>query len=123
MNVPAWPMPIHQTKLMIAERPGDRDVVAPQRRCRSQTVQRDADASSSSVPRAGDREREPPAARARGATIGDEQLVAELGVGRVGRSSSGRRVVIGARELRVGVVDLARGTCVRGRVPSSCSTA
>ena len=29
ISVPAWPMPIHQTKLMIVEAPADRDVDAP----------------------------------------------------------------------------------------------
>ena len=29
ISVPAWPMPIHQTKLTIVEAPGDRDVDAP----------------------------------------------------------------------------------------------
>ena len=27
--MPAWPMPIHQTKLVMSKRPADRDVVAP----------------------------------------------------------------------------------------------
>jgi hypothetical protein len=29
ISVPAWPMPIHQTKLMIAKPQADRDVDAP----------------------------------------------------------------------------------------------
>ena len=29
ISVPAWPMPIHQTKLTMAKRPADRDVDAP----------------------------------------------------------------------------------------------
>ena len=29
ISVPAWPMPIHQTKLMMSKRPADRDVDAP----------------------------------------------------------------------------------------------
>ena len=39
ISVPAWPIPIHQTKFVIAKAPGDRDVVRPRcrRPCRADT--------------------------------------------------------------------------------------
>ena len=47
ISVPAWPMPIHQTKLMMSKRPADRDVVAPDARALQQQLGDRHEAASS----------------------------------------------------------------------------
>ena len=56
ISVPAWPMPIHQTKLMMAKRPADRDVVAPDADALEQQVaEREQQAATAGRGRSGSR--------------------------------------------------------------------
>ena len=48
ISVPAWPMPIHQTKLMMSNAPADRDVDAPDADALDEQVGRARRAAASS---------------------------------------------------------------------------
>ena len=122
MNVPAWPMPIHQTKLMIpnAQATG---MLLPQTPMPVGDRVGDRDASSSERPSAGDartRGHQPAASAA--ATPATSSCVGERGVGGPSPTRSGLAPSAHA-DLRVGVVDAREVHACAGAVPSSWSTA